>query len=239
MRHWRAVSLTALIVLLLTITTRYGNSVLIHFESDELSKSIGTPAEGALINGKRIPTSGNNFRTYSYLGSFIGRTCVHQKLRSAILDAYLSIYDKNPELRYVYAEASWPNGGPLNPHKTHKNGLAVDFMVPVKNKQGESRILPTSILNEYGYGYNFDENGNNTKFDIDFEALAKHLEALYDSCKSHGIYINLVIIAPEYLPLIFQSPAGQKLEGKFPFWRKQVEERHDEHYHVIFSIPDF
>jgi len=204
-----------------------------------VSDKIGHPQGGSLSNGKRLPSSGLNYRTYSYIGSFIGRTCVHEKLRSAIIESYNQIYEINPKLFYVIAEGSWPNGERLYPHKTHKNGLAVDFLVPVQNKNGESKPLPTSLLNEFGYGYAFDTEGNGTDYHIDFEALALHLSTLHKACRRHGIYINLVAITPEYLPLIFNSQAGKQLEGKFPFYRKQIEERHDEHYHIVFSNPDY
>ncbi len=227
-----------LIIILITITARFGNGIFIHFESNAPSKSIGTPAGGSLTNGKRLPSPGENFRTYSYIGSTIGRTNVHHKLRSAILEAYHTIYQIDPKLVFVFAEASRPNGGRLYPHKTHKNGLAVDFFVPVKNKIGQSKPLPTSIVNEYGYRYNFNEKGIGDKYDIDFNAIALHLTALYKSCRKQGIYINLVVIAPEYLPLIFQSQSGENLEGKLPFYRKKLEIRHDEHYHIVFSNPD-
>lgn len=238
----RLVKLSATIVvtaLIIVVVVRFGNDVLIYFESDSPSKSTGTPAGGSLSNGKRLPSAGANYRTYSYLGSFIGRTCVHEKLRKAIIESYNQIHYINPNLSYVFAEGSWPNGGRLYPHKTHKNGLAVDFLVPVKNKNGDSKPLPTTIFNEYGYGYDFDQNGNSAYFEIDFEALALHLSTLHEACRRNGIYINLVAIAPEYLPMIFNSQAGKQLEGKFPFYRQHLEERHDEHYHIIFSNPDY
>ena len=84
---------------------------------------------------------------------------------------------------YVFAEGSWPNGRRLYPHKTNKNGLAADFLIPVQYKNGESKPIPTSILNNFGYGYNFDSEGNGTNYHIDFEALALHLTTLYRACR--------------------------------------------------------
>ena len=47
-----------------------------------------------------------------------------------------------PDTVYKYTETGFENGGKFRPHKTHQNGLSVDFMTPVKNKNNESVHLP-------------------------------------------------------------------------------------------------
>ncbi|RFA29284.1 hypothetical protein CAI21_09365 [Alkalilimnicola ehrlichii] len=56
----------ALLVLLVMAFTLFGsvhagNDLLILFESNAASESIGTTNNGRLVNGKRLPSSGPNF----------------------------------------------------------------------------------------------------------------------------------------------------------------------------------
>ena len=82
------------------------------------------------------------------------------------------------------------------------------------------------------------EKGRLGDFQIDFEALAEHPDALRHSARSQGIGINLVILASEYLPFPLNTPTGRSLEDKFiPFYRDSARTRHDDHYHVNFSNP--
>ena len=76
--------------------------MFIEYESKAPSKSKGTRVDGSLMNGKRLPTSGPNFETYSRLLSTVGRTCVHEKVRAAVVTAYALIYERDPELRFAY-----------------------------------------------------------------------------------------------------------------------------------------
>jgi murein endopeptidase len=59
--------------------------------------------------------------------------------------------------------AVWPSGGRIRPHRTHQNGLSVDFFVPVRNAQGKSVPLPISITNRLSYNIEFDISGKYVK----------------------------------------------------------------------------
>ena len=216
----------------------FGNSAFIAFESDTPSRSVGTPDRGRLENGKRLPTSGANFRAYSRIDTLLGRNSVHGLVRTVILEAYATLEETAPDLTFVYAEASWPSGGPIPSHRTHMNGLSVDFMVPIRDGQGNSVPLPNLPWTYFGYRLEFDAKGRLGDLQIDFEAIAKHLDALQHAARTHGIRIDLVVLAPEYLPLLWQTPTGRSLQDKFsPFYREPAKTRHDEHYHVNFSNP--
>ena len=217
----------------------FGNSLFIAFESDAPSRSVGSTDSGRLENGKRLPTSGVNFRAYSRIGTLLGRNSVHGLVRTVILEAYATLAETAPDLTFVYAEASWPSGGPMPPHRTHMNGLSVDFMVPVRDGQGNSVPLPTLPLTFFFWHLlDFDAKGRLGDLQIDFEAIAKHLDALQHTARTHGIRIDLVVLTPEYLPLLWQTPTGRSLQNKFiPFYREPAKTRHDDHYHVNFSNP--
>src|SRR5712691_5810630 len=97
----------------------------------------GTLAAGSLEGGRRLPYSGENYRAYSILGFLLGRTFVHSTVRDAMRDAYAQLGKSHPELQFIYAESSWPWGGSFRPHKTHANGTAADFLVPVRTLDGQ------------------------------------------------------------------------------------------------------
>ncbi|MGL1409600.1 penicillin-insensitive murein endopeptidase, partial [Vibrio parahaemolyticus] len=85
---------------------------------------------------------GPNFTPYSRLGVALGRTHVHAQVAEIVADAYASLARRTPEIRYVYGESGWPSGGRFRPHRSHQNGLSVDFFVPVRDADGRSVALP-------------------------------------------------------------------------------------------------
>jgi penicillin-insensitive murein endopeptidase len=124
------------------------------------SRSVGTTSAGRLEHGKRLPTHGPNFRAYSRLGAAVGRNAVHLQVRETVVAAYARAYAVLPEAKFLYGETGWPAGGPFPPHRTHENGLSVDFMVPVRTRDGTPTELPTWPWHTFGYGIEFDSVGN-------------------------------------------------------------------------------
>ena len=138
------------------------------------SVCYGTTANGRLENGVQLPIAGKNFKPYSGVLAGLGRTHVHSRVRSVVVDAYAALEKTQPGRIFVYGETGWATGGRIKPHQTHQNGLSVDFMVPVVDQKGASVALPTGPLNKYGYGIEFDARGQSPAdgLRIDFEALA-------------------------------------------------------------------
>ena len=230
-------SLALLVVAALVL--RFGNDALRLFESSAPSVSRGTPANGSLVRGKRLPTAGTNFRAYSLLGALLGRASVHSAVKATVLEAYEKLAVSHPDVRWVYGETGWPRGGPFPPHQTHENGLSVDFMVPVRDRVGRSVRLPTWPWRKFGYALNFDATGRGTgsvrDLTIDFDAVAAHLLALSDAAPRHGVTLDVVIFAPELERRLVATPAGKRLAGRVRFSRRPPWVRHDEHYHVNFA----
>lgn len=211
----------------------WANDVLRLFESNAPSESVGATNDGRLIRGKRLPSAGRNFCTYSRLGSALGRTAVHSRVRDAILAAYAELVETRPETFYVYGETGWPWGGRFRPHRTHQNGLSVDFMVPVR-RGGQPAILPTHGFNKFGYGAAFDARGRSGSLTIDFDALAAHLRALDDAARGHGLEIALVVFAPDLQELLFRTELGARFRERLRFSVGPSWVRHDDHYHIDF-----
>jgi penicillin-insensitive murein DD-endopeptidase len=196
----------------------------------------GTVATGSLEAGRRLPYSGENYRAYSLLGFILGRTFVHGAVRNAMRDAFAELSRSHPELRFVYAESGWPWGGSFAPHKSHANGTAVDFFVPVRTLDGQVSELSTSPFYLFGYAVSFDKTGRSGSHKLDFDAMALHLLALDRAARTNGIRIRRVIFDVGLQPKLAASGQGSQVIGRLSFNRQQAWVKHDEHYHVDFDV---
>ncbi len=196
----------------------------------------GTTANGRLEGGVKLPSEGNNFVSYSASAEVLGRTYVHSEVREIILTAYKWLETEAPGKVYKYAETGFKEGGQLKPHKTHRNGLSADFMVPVTNNKGESVHLPTHFFNKLGYAIEFDSAGKYDVYEIDYEALAAHIVALHKAAIAKKLNLWRVIFDPKLQPYLMNTKYGQYLKKNIQFSNKRSWVRHDEHYHVDFEI---
>lgn len=201
------------------------------------SVCYGTTANGRLENGAPLPAAGANFVSYGALPETAGRTFVHSTVRDVIVDAYRRLEREQPGKVFKYAETGFRDGGRFKPHKTHRNGLSVDFIVPVKNSAGESVHLPTHPFNKYGYGIEFDRTGRYDDYTIDYEALAAHIVALDSAARARGIGLWRVIFDPQLAPNLYRTRYADYLRANIRVPMKPSWVRHDEHYHVDFKVP--
>ncbi|WP_426357225.1 penicillin-insensitive murein endopeptidase [Pseudocolwellia sp. HL-MZ19] len=201
------------------------------------STCYGTTSKGRLDNGIALPFSGGNYVGYSRIASLAGRTYVHSQVHSIIVNAYKTLEVELPAKVFKYAETGFEDGGQFKPHKTHRNGLSVDFMTPVVNQSGKSSHLPTHPLNKFGYNIEFNSDGKYEEYTIDYIALAAHIVALHKEAVSQGVDLWRVIFDPKLQPELFKTTYGPYLKKHIQFSKKPSWVRHDEHYHVDFAIP--
>lgn len=201
------------------------------------STCYGTTSTGRLESGVELPAKGKNFVAYSVVARLAGRTYVHSKVRKIMISAYTALEKEQPDKVYKYAETGFKEGGRFKPHKTHRNGLSVDFMTPVINLKGTSVHLPTNPLKKFGYSIEFDKRDRYQDFKIDYEAMAAHIVELHKSAKEHGYSLWRVIFDPKLQPKFLRTQYGRYLKSNILFSKKRSWVRHDEHYHVDFSIP--
>ena len=204
--------------------------------AQDRSTCYGTTSDGSLENGWKLPSGGPNFSSYSIIGSIIGRTYVHSDVHEVLLDSYESLASSAPGKVFVYGETGKKSGGSFEPHKTHRNGLSVDFMVPVVDESGDSVPLPTNILNKWGYDIEFDSNGRYENLTVDAEAMAEHIYQLHRVAEERGIGIWRVIFAPELQPLLHSTERWAYLQEHIEFSERRSWVRHDEHYHIDFIV---
>lgn len=200
------------------------------------SQCYGNTSNGHLDNGWQLPSSGKNFEAYSSIGVLSGRNYVHSQVYKIILDAYKTLETTAPNRFYIYGETGFKQGGRFKPHKTHTNGLSVDFFVPVIDEKKRPSKLTISAFNKLGYNIEFTQDATFENWTIDFEAIAKHLIALDQAAKNNNAGINLVIFDNSFQKRLFLTPSGKNLQQLLTFSTKKPWVRHDEHYHVDFKV---
>jgi penicillin-insensitive murein endopeptidase len=141
----RTTTLFVISTVLVALSPRMG-------ESAPASTCYGTTSRGRLENGVKLPARGASFQAYSLVLAGVGRTYVHSRVHDVVVGAYVTLAKSHSGVVFVYGETGFETGGRFKPHKTHQNGLSVDFMVPVRNDRNKSVPLPTSPFNKYGYG---------------------------------------------------------------------------------------
>jgi len=202
----------------------------------EASTCYGTTSNGRIENSMKLPSEGSNFVSYSRTAEIMGRTYVHSKVRGIILASYKWLETKRPGKVYKYAETGFEEGGQFKPHKTHQNGLSVDFMVPVTDEGGRSVHLPTHYFNKLGYAIEFNEAGKYEEYKIDYDAMAAHIFSLHKATLAKGGDLWRVIFDPKLQPKLMATQYGEYLKKHVRFSEKRSWVRHDEHYHVDFDI---
>ncbi len=196
----------------------------------------GTTSNGRLENGVQLPSNGKNFVSYGKLAEWLGRTYVHSKVRDVVVESYRILEIEQPGKVFKYGETGFREGGEFKPHKTHRNGLSIDFMVPVVNSKGESVHLPTHALNKYGYAIEFDDQGRFGEYRIDYDALAAHMVALHRAAMAQGIKIWRILFDPGLQSFLYASKYGKEVRESVFIPKKRSWVRHDEHYHVDFKL---
>jgi penicillin-insensitive murein endopeptidase len=158
-------------------------------------------------------------------------------VHDVVVAAYAALERSAPGKHFVYGESGWAGGGRIQPHRTHQNGLSVDFFVPVLDASGRSVPIPTEVTNRFGYDIEFDTAARFGEYAIDFDALAEHVYQLHVAARARGVGIALVIFDPPFLSRLFATPRGQSLQQNLNFMKHAAWVRHDEHYHVDFAVP--
>jgi penicillin-insensitive murein endopeptidase len=200
------------------------------------SQCHGVVGNGTIERAVRLPDRGPNFSAYSVIAAAAGRTYVHSTVAEIVLDAYRGAAISMPDARFVFGETGLAQGGPFKPHKTHQNGLSVDFFVPVTDAEGKPAALPSSPLNHFGYDVELDADGRFGAYRIDFRAMAEHLAQLHLAARARKVKLANVIVDPRYFAQLYATPRGPYLKANLRFMQGKPWVRHDEHFHIDFGL---
>lgn len=178
-----------------------------------------------------MPVSGSNFSSYCLPCIAALRTYARNPAIETVVAAYGDLAKSHPKTKFLYGEIGFPDGGRFRPHKTHREGLSVDLMMPLKN----GKVMRTNVLNRYGYDVEFDKSGKGDQGEIDFQSLNALIAALNTQAKIRGGDIRRIFLAPDLQPEL-KSAAPNTLSG-IRFNKRQSWVRHDDHIHVDFTFP--
>jgi len=190
----------------------------------------GKTSGGTVSGSTRLPAYGENYRTYCLMCIPALRTYGHNAVIDTTEEAFRELSRTHPNTRFVYGEVGFPWGGRFPPHRTHQNGLSIDFMVPLV---GDAEI-PTTLWNRFGFDAEYDTDGTGDGGQIDFDAIAAHLLALDAAARKRGGQIHRVFFAPDLQDDLFAAESGGAVRDTIQFNKKQSWVRHDDHYHVDF-----
>ena len=209
--------------------------------NDLPSKSIGSVSKGQLKNGKLTPFRGKNFTYFDTQSYLNGRAYLNDKVLKTLLSAYKEFDTLLPERMFYVMECSNQDGGKLFPHRTHQNGLSIDFMMPLI-KDGK----PYYGLDTLGAEHYFLEFTNDGKYkedpsiSIDFNLVAQHILILNKVAKVLGVEITKVIINTDLKDELFASQYGKTLKTSGVYVVQKlsplINSLHDDHYHIDFVV---
>lgn len=221
---------------LLVIVVAGFATALLALESKDPSVCYGSVSKGRLENAKRLPATGENFQAYWLPGWLFGRTNMHGAVRDVVAETYQRLANARPDLTFVYGETGWPWGGRFWPHRSHRNGLSVDFVVPVRNFDRQSVPFPRSMWTGGFYAVEMDGNAQFDDGVIDFEAMALHLDTLRQVGADRGVPVARIFFDPALQPRLFATQRGRDLASNMRFSSNRSWFRHDAHYHVDFDV---
>jgi penicillin-insensitive murein endopeptidase len=229
--------------------------IVLVFQSPELSAqkkqlqnnesiSKGEVGNGSLINGKHLPYKGKNYKYFSpFSYHILGRAHVNSRLYRTIQEAYTECERTCAGQKFRVMECSRKKGGKMKPHRTHQNGLSVDFMTPLIKKGKQYKRLDR--IGIWHYLLKFDGTGTlkrRKKVKADFEMIARHLLALDNSARKNGLKIDKIIFKIDMKDELFNTESGKELKSRGIYFAKALSELidnlHDDHYHVDFKVME-
>lgn len=214
------------------------------YTNSGISVSQGTPGKGSLKNAYQLDYKTKNSRYFSSMSYYLlGNGYLNSRLYQTLLDSYKECEATCPDKFFRTMECSRKKGGKTFIHRTHRNGLSVDFMVPkIKNSR---QIKRYDRIGLWHYLLNFDSSGRfilNKNVTIDFETIGKHIIALDNAARKNGLIVSKVILMIDLKDDLYSTKSGQEIKRRGIYLAKnlprQVDKMHDDHYHVDFEIKN-
>ena len=210
-------------------------------ENSGPSISSGTVNNGSLKNGKLFPFKGPNFIYFDSTSYLNKHAFTNEKVHQTVLATYRQFETILPQFEFGLMECSNEHGGKIWPHRTHQNGLSIDFMSPLLKNGVSSMDFNTIGLPHYLM--DFDENGVYTEdrnYEIDFSLIAQQLLELNKQAKKNGLKIEKVILKIALKDNLFATEYGKQLKASGIYFATNlsdlIDSLHDDHYHVDFEI---
>ncbi|MCG8698510.1 MAG: hypothetical protein MI922_10690 [Bacteroidales bacterium] len=214
------------------------------YKNSGVSTSSGTPGSGSLRNAYQVDYKTNNAKHFSPMSYYLfGNGYVNSRLYHTIVESYQECEKTCPNIDFRLMECSDKRGGNLMLHRTHNNGLSVDFMVPKIKNGKQSKFYDK--LGLWHYLLQFDSSGRlklNKKVKIDFETIGRHIIALDNAARKNGLKVSKVILMINLKDDFYKTQSGKEIKRRGIYFARKlspvVDMMHDDHYHVDFKIVE-
>jgi murein endopeptidase len=112
--------------------------------------SVGLPWSGSLIDGTRLPVEGPDWVTWNPVTDSVpnapSRLYGNERTIRTILSVIEAYRVANPRApRVVVGDISWTDGGQMEAHVSHQNGLDVDIYYPRLDRGLREPRLPRAV----------------------------------------------------------------------------------------------
>lgn len=212
------------------------------YKNSGVSTSSGTPGKGSLHNAYQVNYKTNNAKYFSPMSYYLfGNGYVHSRLYNTLIQSYKECEKTCPNVDFRLMECSDKRGGVLMLHRTHNNGLSVDFMVPKIKNGKQSKFYDR--LGLWHYLLQFDSSGRlklNKKVKIDFETIGRHIIALDNAAHKNGLKVSKVILMIDLKDDFYKTQSGKEIKRRGIYFARKlspaVDMMHDDHYHVDFKV---
>ena len=225
-------------VLLVLILIQSSPQLVYH--NSGVSKSLGKVHKGSLKNAYKLDWKLGNtvfFSKFSYY--ILGRAYVNSDVYHTIYNAHEALEKLHPKRKFIVMECSRKKGGRMYPHRTHQNGLSVDFFAPMIKKNKSKHF---KALGYYRYLLNFDNKGKRKNVEIDFDGMAEHILILEKYARMNNLRIKKVIFKTDLKDKLYATEHGKQLKKSGIYLAMnltpQLNKLHDDHYHIDFEVID-
>jgi penicillin-insensitive murein endopeptidase len=214
---------------------------ILHSFSYSQSTSSGSPSNGTLVNGAKVPFKGDNYKYFDKMSYSMNRCYLNDKILLIVQESYEKLKEYYPDRMFYIMECSNKHGGPMKPHSTHQNGTSIDFMSPLIQNGSIYSKLDDKGAGHYLMEFNNDgQYIKDTSISIDFDLIAHHILILQEVGKKHGVNVKKVILKTDLKDEFYRTPHGKKVKSKGIYLVKALPKRvndvHDDHFHIDFGI---
>ena len=194
---------------------------------------------------RSLPPLGEGYRSYSWFANALGRQHAHHLVMDTLLEGFGELHEAGHPT-FEVSEIGWPRGGRFLPHRSHRTGMSVDIMTPMKYAETErSARLRTNPVNLFGYLWHIDDASHRltglawdtrepckcrvlplpSRKEVDFDAMRALIIEMEAQARSRGGRITKVYIDPSF---------ERSLRGVGVVLKTKPWIQHDDHIHLEF-----
>ncbi|MEZ4450671.1 MAG: penicillin-insensitive murein endopeptidase [Nannocystaceae bacterium] len=208
----------------------------------EISTSIGSPADGSLVGGVRLPVRGPGYR-YNPRKRDEARHAVVEVIQ-AVLAAAAAVDEALPGGEATIGELSLPEGGPISGHGSHQAGRDVDVLFYLLDAGGAPTPGHAVPIDPEGAGTDYKDleiDTDDVPLKIDVPRTWRFVQALLEG--DHAAVQRIFVVEHVRSMLLAEAKAVGAPAATIQRFEEvtcQPGFPHDDHLHIRFfcSVDD-